>query len=307
MLGSADEVGGSLNHLEWLSRIADPLGLAMVAGLGLLLLLLGGRLLRPGLFLAGVVLGGGLGLRLAVVDVNGGIAGIPPLVWVIGLPIIFGILGLVLYRICLAGLLGMAMAAAGFLLTLVVLSAMSDAPITSPPDAEPSASSTVEQADEQDAGEYVDPITPVLDRIKSLASSKAEEQVREQVRSELDTAARALASRIDTGVLAATGWLWARASGLAPTVRNLALLVAVVLGLLGFLFGLASPDRVARIGTAIVGDWLLTMAAAATWNGFAGAESTLPPMALLVLWGLISSIGGVVQCTKKSSRADESS
>lgn len=306
MLGSADGAGGSLNHLEWLSRIADPLGLAMLAGLGLLLLLLGGRLLRPGLFLAGVVLGGGLGLRLAVVDVHGGIAGIPPLAWVIGMPIICGLLGLVLYRICLAGLLGMALAAAGFLLTLVVLSAMSDTPITSPPDAEPSASSVVESPDDEPATEEVDPITPVLDRIKSLAASKAEEQVREQVRSELDTAARALASRIDSGVLAATGWLWARASGLAPTVRNLALLVSVVLGLLGFLFGLASPDRVARIGTAIVGGWLLTMAAAAAWNGFAGAESTLPPMALLVLWGLISSIGGVVQCTKKSSRADES-
>ena len=72
------------------------------------MLLFGGRLLRPAIVLGAVVASGALGVRLAVAESGGGVLGVPPAVWAIGTPIAGFALALVLYRLCLGVLFALA-------------------------------------------------------------------------------------------------------------------------------------------------------------------------------------------------------
>ena len=110
---------------DWTS--VEPLTLAVVAAVGIVLLLLGGRLFRPSVILAAGVVGAVFGLRLA-----GGTrdqtlpgwllaVGIPPLAWVIGLPLLGGVLAAIFARIMLALMVGVVGSGAVLLVAAVAL------------------------------------------------------------------------------------------------------------------------------------------------------------------------------------------
>ena len=284
-------------------KVGDPVVVLVLGVAGVLLLLWGGRLLRPGVLLAAVVLGAGLGLRLAMVDEQGGLFGLPPMAWVIGTPILAGILALLLCRLFLASLLAISAASAGFLGVLVAVAIMGEGTLASG-DGDGGSKPEHVVAAEEPTGEEAGS-GEVLERLKALATSQAEEEARARLRTELDSMGRTLASGIDSGVLATLKWLWARAQGLEPSIRALGLAVAVVCGLLGFLLGLISPDRVARVATAVVGGWLLAAVVVAAWNRFGVTENGPPPLGMLIGWGVVSTVGIVVQCTKKPAPTDE--
>ncbi|MCH2162605.1 MAG: hypothetical protein MK085_12130 [Phycisphaerales bacterium] len=299
---------GDFDLMQVILEVGDPVVVAILGAVGILLLLWGGRLLRPGLFLAAVVLGMGLGVRLAVMDGEHGLLGVPPLAWVVGLPVLMAILSLLLYRLFLACLLGLSSASAGFLMLLVAYALFGDGTAMDATSEQEggSRSSQVEPAME-DASDGESGDRAVIDRIQEIASSAVEEHARSQFREQLDEVGRDLAASIDSSVLATGGWLWDRAKGLNPTIRAIAVGVAVVCGLLGFLLGLISPQRVARVATAVVGGWLLAAVAVAAWNRVDSTGNGPPAMGILIAWAVLSGIGITVQCTRKPVRADEAS
>ena len=114
-------------------EVGDPVVVTVLAVSGVLLLLWGGRLLRPGVLLAALVLGAGIGLRIAMIDQEGGLLGLPPLAWVIGVPILAAVLALLLCRVFLACLLAISTGTAGFLAVLVVIAFMGEGQVSEAP------------------------------------------------------------------------------------------------------------------------------------------------------------------------------
>ena len=288
--------------------LADPIALAFVGVTGLLLLVLGGRLLRPAIVLGALVASAALGLRLAVAELDGGVLGVPPAVWAIGVPIAGVALALVVYRLCLGLLFALAAASAGFLLTVTlpaaILSwnALPADPSTGP--TSPISSAEVSVQEEEVAPTTPQEETPVLERIQSLALAAAESESSALLASSLDGVVRSLSVRIDEGLSSASGWLASQTVGISATLRTLGLVVATVCGLIGLALGLSCPERVARLATAIVGGWLLVAAGSAAWMQCSWSTAPPPPYAVLLAWGALTVGGVVVQSRQKTSPAD---
>lgn len=287
--------------------LADPVALTIVGVTGLLLLVLGGRLLRPAIVLGALVASAALGLRLAVAELDGGILGIPPAVWAIGVPIAGVALALVVYRLCLGVLFALAAASAGFLLTVTLPAAIlsfNGAPADSSSGPTSPHTSTEVSEDDEIAPATPQEETPVLERIKSLARATAESESSAQLASGMDGVARSLSVRIDEGLSSASGWLASQTVGVSATLRTLGLVVATVCGLIGLALGLASPERVARLATAIVGGWLMVAAGSAAWMQYSLTVAPPPPYAVLLAWGAFTAVGVVVQSRQKTAPAD---
>ena len=287
------------------ASLTDPVALAVVVACGVVMLLFGGRLLRPAIVLGAVVASGALGVRLAVAESGGGVLGVPPAVWAIGTPIAGFALALVLYRLCLGVLFALAAASAGFLFTVIIVTAIGEAPQAGIENSGVVLESPENAGDGPESSPEVHANTPVLERIQAIAQDAAGEEASVLVASSLDAVARSLSERIDQGLASVTGWLASQTAGISPTLKTLGLTVATVCGLIGLALGLASPQRVARIATSIVGGWMLVAAGSAAWMHWRDASEAPLPIVVLLSWGVLVVAGVFVQSRQKGYSADE--
>ena len=286
----------------WLSHLADPIALGLVLLAGVLLLFLGARLLRPAIVLAALVVSASIGLRLAVMELDGGLVGVPPWVWVAVFPIVGCVLALMLYRLCLAVLFAIATASAGFLVTVLIVIGPGFPNEFTPPSSV--AADSPEPAAEVSEDSYGDSL---MDPILDFTLSATESEDSEVIKAGIAEIARELSRRIDMGIYAASGWLSAQSIGLGSSQGLLALVVAVVSGLIGFAIGLKAPDYVARGTTAVVGAWLLVIAISG-FIAYSGPQVPgLTPFAVFLTWGVLAVIGGLVQSRFGARRADSDS
>lgn len=260
-----------MNAVPTIPDLPEHLAVLVVIGVGGLLLFFGGKLLRPAILLASLVVSGAVGLRLAASELDPGLLGLPPAAWAIGIPLLGVALAFVLYRLCLAGLFAAAAAVAGFLLTVTFVSLA----------ASPS---------------------PTL----SLAVPTSLPQVIDaDVFGHVDVALESLSERVDHAVATASGWLAAHSSEAPSNVRMLGLAVATVCGVVGLALGLMMPDRVARIATVVIGSWLVLVAGTSLWEQYGREGSPLSPQAALISWCVLAGIGAAVQSRQHRPSTDE--
>ena len=286
----------------WVVQLADPIALGLVTLAGVLLLFLGARLLRPAIVLAAVVVSASVGLRLAVLELDGGLVGVPPWVWIVVLPLVGCVLAVLLYRLCLALLFAFAAASAGFLIAVVITigPVLPGDPSSLPASQESSEESTSASFGGVDGDSVMDPIM-------EFALSATESEDSEILKAGIAEVARELSRRIDMGLYAASGWLSARSVGLGSSQGLLALGIAMVSGLVGFAVGLRAPEYVARGTTSVVGAWLLVIALSG-FIAYSGPQVPgLTPFAVFVTWGVLAVVGGLVQSRFRPRRADSHS
>ena len=260
-----------MNAVPAIPGLPEHLAVLAVIGVGSLLLFFGGKILRPAILLAALVVSGALGLRLAASELDPGLLGLPPAVWAIGIPLIGVALAFMLYRLCLAGLLGTVAAVAGFLLT-VTFASLTASSSTPPPLAVPMNLSLPLDA---------------------------------EMLSQLDVVLGTLSERVNHAVATASGWLAAQSGGAQPNVRMLGLAVATVCGVIGLSLGLIMPDRVARIATVVIGSWLLLVAGTSLWEQYGSSGSPLPPSTALIAWCVLAAVGAAVQSRQNRPSTDE--
>ena len=251
--------------------LTEQLAILVVVAVGVLVLFFGGRLLRPATLLAALVVGGAAGLRLAEVEDQTGLLGIPPWSWAVGIPILSAALAFVLYRLCLAVLFAAAAAVAGFLLTVAFMT-LGATPAEGPPLIAPATAAMVLDAE-------------VLEHVDSVLQR--------------------LSTEIETTVSMASGWVATHSEGVAPSARRFGLVVATICGIVGLALGLAMPDRVARIATVVIGSWLLVAAGTAIWAFLGRNQAPPPPTGVLVAWCVLAGVGAAVQSRQKSKSTDE--
>ena len=251
--------------------LTEHLAVLLVACVVGLLLFFGGKLLRPAVLLAALVVSGALGLRLAGAELNGGLLGLPPAVWAIGIPLLGTALAFVLYRLCLAGLFGASAAVAGFLVTVTFVSLAGNP--GSPP-----------------ALVVPETVTAALD---------------EEVIGRVDLVLEHLSERLDTVLATASGWIASHSSHAPANVRMLGLVVATVCGVIGLALGLLMPERVARIATVVIGSWMLVVAGTSLWGSIQGGVPSAPPSAILVGWCVLAAFGAFVQSRQRRPSTDE--
>lgn len=276
----------------------DPLVLILVAGTGIGLLLVGGRLLKPAVVLAAASLGAVVGLRLATGTREETLPGwllaqeIPSLVWVAGLPLIMGVISMFIARFVLAVMLGAATATAVLVFGLAIVD-----------QGEPDAASvvgvslvhvfTVDEDPGDEAGE-VEPADTVSDAVTQAVNDAVVESMLDRVGDLADGAVGDLSGWSP----AVPGWIrtwWARSTaGVPPSTIDLLVALASVSAICSLLLGLLLPDRTAIVASSIAGAWLLSAAIAAAWSRF-GDGSPPPPFPSLLGGGLLAGIGILIQ------------
>ena len=282
---------------DWTS--VEPLTLAVVAAVGIVLLLLGGRLFRPSVILAAGVVGAVFGLRLA-----GGTrdqtlpgwllaVGIPPLAWVIGLPLLGGVLAAIFARIMLALMVGVMGSGAVLLVAAVALGV--DTGPTETADATPIGLRFQQSSD----ATFTDQVGETLDATREAAIDTVSDAAVDAMATEGLDRIRAARRRLGEMAEASFGripdWWEARTANVSKGTLDLVLATAVVVGLGGFLLALVFPKPVATIGTSMLGGWLVMAAGGAAWARY-GREGSLPsPFLMLLAWGVLAGTGLLVQ------------
>ena len=236
---------------------------------------------------------------MAVMELDGGLLGIPPWVWVVVFPILGCVLALMLYRICLALLFGVAAAFAGFLVTVLVVIGPGLPPEVVEP--APSREAFEDSSEASISGQYGD---SVMDPILEFTLSATDSEDSEVLKAGIAEIARELSRRIDMGIFAASGWLSAQSVGLGSSRGLLALVVAIASGILGFGIGLKAPEHVARVATAVIGAWLLVIALSGFITYSGPQVPGLTPFAVFLIWGVLAAIGALVQSRFRARRAD---
>jgi hypothetical protein len=297
----------------------DPVSLAVVGGVGVVLLFFGGRLFRPCLVLAASVAGAMIGFQLASATRDNTLPAwttsldIPPLAWVIGMPILAGILAAIFSRLVLAILIGAIGVVAVMLIAVALIGLGKDG---GTPASNNDASAVVWHSDQQD--QPADPSDGndqgLLEGIRAAAVEElggsiidvATQQGLEQV----EESRRRLGEITDSLFGELRAWWVDRTSHVAPAMLDLVMAIAVVVGIAGFVIALIRPVFVASIGTAVVGGWMLMACGALLWSRVSSAGDLPSPFLMLLGWGFATGVGLLVQAStgpaKKTTKAPPS-
>ena len=290
---------------------ADPVSLLVVGVVGLVLLLFGGRLFRPSLVLAAAVAGAMLGLQLASATRAGTLPGwmmtasIPPLVWVIGMPLVAGVLAAVFARVVLAILIG-GLGVGGVLLIAVAVFGAGEAPAGSGSNADTTAASWRVEWQEQAEPAAQDDGQGLLEEIRAAAVEEIGGQVVDAATQRglehVDEARRRLLGLTDTLFGELRAWWSVRTAHVAPAMLDLVMAIAVVVGIAGFIIALVRPVLVASIGTAFLGGWMLMACGAVLWSRFSSTGDLPSPFLMLLGWGFATAVGLLVQASTRPAR-----
>ena len=269
---------------SWTWSMADPWAIAAVAIAGGILLLFGGRLLKPALIIAVIALGAALGLDLAEGTRTQTLpswflaAAIPGVVWLIVTPLLAGILAALLVRVALAVLLGIATASVVLLVGVAIARAGGGGEMTEPP---PAAVVSTSQAD--GAADRVG--SSVAEHVAVLAGSELAE----------------LGPLPDFTTVVPAGlraWWAGVTASIAPGTLDLVISLSVVAGICGFLVCLLVPDRTSIWATAIAGGWLLSAAGLAAWARMIAEGREPTPLIPLLAWAILVGVGVLYQCRR---------
>lgn len=282
---------------DWSS--VEPLTLAVVAGVGVLLLFLGGRLFRPCVILAAGVVGAVFGTRLAGATRDETLpgwmlaAGIPPIAWVIGMPLLGGVLAAIFARVMLALMVGVVGSGAVLLVAAVVLGA--DAGPASAVDAVPIGLRLQQGSDPGGGDEAGGSLETAREAAIDTVSEAAVDAIAAEGLDRIRAARRRLGEMAEASFGRIPDWWEARTANVSPGTLDLVLATAVVVGLGGFLLALVFPKPVATIGTSLLGGWLLMAAGGAAWARYGPAGSLPAPFLMLLAWGVLAGVGLLAQ------------
>ena len=290
---SATATGGgspSVGVGDW--QALDPVVLGFVALAGLVLLLAGGRILRPAVILAIVAVGAWLGLGLATGTREGSLPpwflgfGVPPIVWVVALPLIMGLVSIFIARFMLAVLLGFA---AGTVVLVLGLAVVGGGEVADPAASVPAFWRQAEPAP-------ADPLSETL-----------EDQVAASVQEHLGRMADDFVDDVSEAAPQVPGWIrtwWREATaGLPSGTVELVVALASISAFCVLLLAMLLPDRMAILATAIVGAWLVSVAGASLWVWFDGGSSPPPPLPMLLAGVVLTIVGMAVQFRANPERA----
>jgi hypothetical protein len=282
---------------DWAS--VEPLTLAVVAGVGVVLLLLGGRLFRPCVILAAGVVGAIFGLRLAGATREATLPnwmlaiGIPPIAWIVGMPLLGGVLAAIFARIMLALMVGVVGSGAVLLVSAVVLG-VEPGP-TSSTDASPIGLRLQQAPESAEAGGLNESLEAARDAAVDTVSEAAVDAIAAEGLDRIRAARRRLGEMAEASFGRIPDWWEARTANVSQGTLDLVLATAVVVGLGGFLLALVFPKPVATIGTSMLGGWLVMASGGAAWARF-GRDGSLPaPFLMLLAWGVLAGAGLLVQ------------
>ncbi|MCP4833564.1 MAG: hypothetical protein GY895_02260 [Phycisphaera sp.] len=263
----------------------DPLVLLAVAAIGVVLLLFGARILRPAVVLGVAALAALVGLRLAAATRAELLPawiqamGIPPIAWVLALPVLGGLAAIAVVRLALAALLGLAVATVVLVLGLVVAGG----------GAMPNQEST-----DLPVGYVIAPTSPQADSMSDALT----DTVTETMRDRLGDMAEGLVGDLpvlDPEIPGGLRRWWTEATtNVPPATVDLVVALSAVSGICAVLLGLLIPDRVAMVGTAVTGAWLIGAAIAGAWARFGNGEAP-PVVASLVVGAVLAGFGVLVQ------------
>ncbi len=266
--------------------MVDPWVVGAVAIAGGILLLFGGRLLRPTLVLAVISLGAWLGLDLAEGTRSQTLpgwflaAGIPGVAWLIVTPILAGLLAALLVRFVLAVLIGGATGSVVLLIGVALAGRVEPGPSLTPP---PSAMAAVDDGGGAGAPPKASAVGGgMADHLAMLAESHLQEL----------GPVPDLTTVVPAGLRA---WWSTETETVRPGTLDLVIAIAVVVGLCGFLTCLLLPDRAAIWATSIAGAWLLSAAGLAAWTRLMAEGAEPSPLLPLLVWAVLSGIGVLYQ------------
>jgi hypothetical protein len=273
---------------DWSS--IDPWSIIGVAIAGVVLLLLGARILRPAMVLAASMLGAILGLQLAGATREGSLPaviqamGIPPLVWVVGLPLTFGLATLAIARLALAVLLGAAVGTAVLLIGLAI--ATQGRVIDGAAGTGVSVASV--RVVQEEGGEANDVTTQAIGEavtrmLEDGASAESSGWIPELPE----------ASAVVPQGLAA--WWRNTTAGVPEGTVELVVALATVTGLCAGLLGLMLPTRTAAIATSVCGGWLLSGTVVTAWVRWMPEASPPTPFMTLLAWAVLTGLGVMFQ------------
>lgn len=282
----------------------DPLVLAAVGATGVVLLLFGARILRPAVVLGAASMAALIGLRLAAASradlLPGWIQGIgiPPVAWVIALPLLGGLLAAVVARLALAVLLGIAVATLVLVLGLVVAGGGGSV-------GEETVAASISWRQEL----APEPTDRTSDQITDQISDQIADQVTETMRDRLGDMAEGLVSdlpeldpELPEGV---EQWWREMTTDLPPATLDLVVALATVSGICAVLLGLLLPERVAMVGTALAGAWLMAAAATGVWARF--GSGTPPPVVSSIIAAAVLACLGMAFQAKTAPKASRGS
>lgn len=270
---------------DW--QALDPVVLGFVALTGVFLLLAGGRILRPAVILAIVGVGAWLGLGLATGTREATLPswflgfGVPPMVWVIALPLVMGLISIFIARFMLAVLLA---AAAGTVVLVLGLAVAGGG----------------DRGESLEAGESIPAIWHQAEPASADPLSEAvRDQVAASVQEHLGRMADEFVGDVSDAAPQVPGWIqswWRTATdGMASGTVDLVVALAAISAFCVLLLALLLPDRMAILATSIVGAWLASVSAAALWVWFEGGVSPPPPLPTLLAGVVLALVGMVVQ------------
>ncbi len=272
---------------DWSS--IDPWSIIGVAIAGVVLLLLGARILKPAMVLAASMLGAILGLQLAGATREGSLPaviqamGIPPLVWVVGLPLTFGVATLAVARLALAVLLGAAVGTAVLLIGLAIATqgrVINGAVITQTRVASVHAAQETVEGDDLAAQAIGEAVSGMLDQGAVAPPSDWIPEIP-------DATAVMPQGLVD--------WWRETTEGTLPERIELVVALASVTGICAGLLGLLLPSRTAAIATSVCGGWLLSGAAVTAWVRWMPETSPPTPFMTLLAWAVLTGLGVMFQ------------
>ena len=289
MMDDAATDPGALDA-TWTWSMADPWAIAAVAIAGGVLLLFGGRILKPAIILAVIALGAALGLDLAEGTRAGTLpswflaAGIPGVAWLVIAPLLAGIVAALLARFALAVLLGGSIGSVVLLIGITVTGDAKGGLETDPP---PAATATTQAGPAEDSASPMG--RAMVDQLASMAQSEL----------------TALGPLPDLSTVVPAGlraWWRGATASIPPGTLDLVITIAVVAGLCGVLVCLLVPDRTSIWATSIAGGWLLSASGLAAWThlGVGGGDPT--PLLPLLGWGILVGLGVLYQSRHRGAQ-----
>jgi hypothetical protein len=277
VLGAGDLAPTSSQWAPYLEAPGVAAALAFAAvGVGVLLWLLGARLIRP----VGAIVGAVLGIALG----SGLIAGIlsdrfefsgAPIISILLGGLIGAALGLVAYRVICAGLTGLSVAALVLLGTLCATPGPTD--------------TTSRRADNT---QFAHAGFSLVGFWNSDPAPRSTPNQRDIERRYADSSGAALNHSILRNIVPASGLR--RWDALEPSQRTSMSLVAVVAGLLAAFAGLVAPQRASAFSASILGSGL-ALAGVAWLTQRTALDAGLSPMPWLLAWGVLALLGLAVQ------------
>ncbi len=297
----------------------DPWSIVGVAIAGVVLLLLGAKILRPAMVLAASTLGAMIGLQLAGATRAGTLPElvqqlhVPPMAWVIGVPLVLGVATLAVARFVLAVLLGLSV---GTGVLLIALGLAPRQPVEGPAAFGASIGSAVSlvrivpqnaSEDAPDAGGG-----GMAELIPDDVTDRVADEVIRNVFGELSTAAAdhvseppAWSAVIPRSI---ADWWSEITADVGPQHLELIVALATVVAICTTLLGLILPKRTAILATAVCGGWLLSGAMVTAWVRWMPDSAPPTPFNTLLAWAVLTALGGLYQSRggrrKPERRAD---